>query len=141
MTTTTTTTTEIAASASRVWEVLTDSVWWNQAPNGVVSLTGNIALGEKVKLVSELSPDRPFKLKVTEFEPESRMVWTGGAPLGLFTGNRFYEISETSDDQCRFTMYEDFSGPMSGMVIKKLPDFQESFDAFASALKASSQSA
>ena len=33
-------------------------------------------------------PAAAFSLRVTEFVPPRRMVWTGGMPLGLFTGTR-----------------------------------------------------
>lgn len=139
MTTTTTTTVEIFAPASSVWAVLTNSDWWNQAPNGVVSLSGQIAENEQLQLVSELQPKRPFKLKVLETQPGSRMIWTGGLPLRLCTGNRVFEITDPADGRCRFTMYEDFTGPLSALIIRSLPDFQESFDTFARALKATSE--
>lgn len=139
MTTTTSTTVQIEAPAERVWQLVTDPGWWNRADNGVVEVTGRIEQGEKIKLVSELQPKRGFTLAVAEMQEPRRMTWTGGMPLGLCTGRRTFAIESHDDRGCTFTMAEDFTGPLSPLVVKSLPDFQSSFDGFAAALKADSE--
>lgn len=138
MTTTTSTSTAIAAPPERVWQLLTDADWWNRADNGVADVTGAIAQGHKVKLVSEVDPKRSFKLTVDELSAPTRMVWTGGMPLGLFTGRRTFEVAGAGAG-CTFSMTEDFTGPLSPLIIKSMPDLQGSFDQFAAALKADSE--
>ncbi len=137
--TSTTTTIQIEAPAERVWQLLTDAGWWNRAKNGVVEVTGEIQQGKKIKLVSELQPKRGFSLKVTDMSAPQRMTWTGGMPLGLFTGRRTFSIDPAGDGSATFTMTEEFTGPLSSMIAKSLPDFQASFDEFARALKADSE--
>lgn len=139
MTTTTSTTIRIEAPPARVWELLTDPAWWNRADNGVVRVDGRIKQGEKIELVSELQPKRGFKLNVAELAEPRRMAWTGGMPLGLCTGVRSFVIEPAGDSGCTFTMAEDFTGPLSPLVVRSLPDFQASFDGFAQALKADSE--
>lgn len=139
MTTTTSTTTQIEAPAERVWQLVTDLDWWNRADNGVISVVGDLEQGQKIKLVSELQPKRGFTLEVSEMQGPRRMTWSGGMPLGLCTGRRTFVIDPTDADRCSFTMAEDFTGPLSPLIVKSLPDFQASFDQFAQALKSDSE--
>lgn len=61
------------------------------------------------------------------------MVWTGGMPMGLFTGVRRFRLSGT-DGGTRFDMSETFSGPLSGLITRMMPDLTASFERFAAAL-------
>ena len=135
MPTTTSTTVQIDASAEHVWQLITDPDWWNRADNGVVRVSGSIDQGQKIELVSELQPKRGFTLEVAEMRAPQRMTWTGGMPLRLCTGRRTFVIEPRDDHSCSFTMAEDFTGPLSALVIRSLPDFQASFDGFAQALR------
>jgi hypothetical protein len=56
-------------------------------------------------------------------------------PLGLFKGERTYTIDKQAAG-VQFGMTEVYSDIMSGMITKKIPDLQPSFDEFAAALKA-----
>ena len=56
-------------------------------------------------------------------------------PLGLFKGERTYTIDKQAAG-VQFGMTEVYSDTMSGMITKKIPDLQPSFDEFAAALKA-----
>jgi hypothetical protein len=57
-------------------------------------------------------------------------------PLGLFTGVRTYRLASEGDGVTRFTMREEFSGPLVPIIGRSMPDFQPSFDQFARGLKA-----
>ena len=61
------------------------------------------------------------------------------ATQGLCTGRRTFVIEPTDDRGCTFTMAEDFTGPLSPLIVRSLPDFQASFDQFAQALKSDSE--
>ncbi|ANH40055.1 Polyketide cyclase / dehydrase and lipid transport [Nocardioides dokdonensis FR1436] len=139
MTTTASTTTTISAPPEHVWALLTDADWWNRADNGVVDVSGTIREGQKIKLVSELDPKRGFALRVAEVQAPRHMVWTGGMPLGLFTGRRTFTLEPAGDAACTFTMAEAFSGLLAPLILRSMPDFQASFDQFASALKTDSE--
>ncbi|MBM7510153.1 hypothetical protein JOE61_003967 [Nocardioides salarius] len=141
MTTTTSTSTAIDAPAGRVWRLLTDAAWWNRADNGVVDVAGTIREGQRVKLVSELNPERGFRLKVVDVDPPRSMTWSGGLPVGLFTGRRTFQVEPDGPERCTFTMAEDFTGPLAPLITRSLPDFQDSFDQFAAALKADGEAA
>lgn len=126
----------IEAPADMVWEVLADAAGYVRWDSGVEKIEGQIAPGGKIKLFSKINPGRAFPLKVAIVEPNRIMTWTGGMPLGLFKGVRTFTLVGTTPSRTAFTMREVFSGPMLGMVAKKMPDLQPAFDQFAAGLKA-----
>lgn len=128
----------IEAPPQRVWDLLTDAESYDQWNRAILDIQGPIELGTTVKLVSVVNPERTFKLKVNEMDPPRRMVWSDGMPLGLFTGERVYELKPTRDGT-EFTMTETFSGLMSGLIVNSIPDMSESFQLFADGLKAAAE--
>ena len=74
----------ISASPERIWSVLTDVAALVSAETGIVRIEGAIEPGSRMRLWSEVNPDRAFMLKVTAFDPYRNMVWSGGLPFGLF---------------------------------------------------------
>ena len=124
----------IDAPASKVWEVLTDADTFADWNDSIVSFEGPIEQGKKVKLVSVVNPKRSFSLLVSAMEPPTRMVWEDGMPLGLFKGVRTYEV-RASGEGSEFSMVEEYSGPLAGLMTKMIPDMTESFELFADSLK------
>lgn len=127
----------IEAPASIVWGLLTDAAEYPNWNRSVKSIKGSIAAHEKIRLVSSASPDRSFKLKVIEFQPERKMVWGSGGRA--FGGERVFTLKAIGPNQTQFTMTENLGGAMMGMIEKKLPDLRESFDTFAQDLKRTAQ--
>jgi hypothetical protein len=72
---------------------------------------------------------------VTELTPGQGMVWSGGMPLGLSKGVRTYRVAPEGEGR-RFTMREQYSGPLLPLIWRSMPDLQPSFDRFARGLKA-----
>lgn len=124
----------ISAPIDRVWRVLTLDMPKSPVNYGILRLEGQIARGAKIKLWSEVAPKRAFSLRVDTFDPPNRMVWRGGMPFGLFTGERTFKLTSNADG-CSFQMQEVFSGLMSGMITKSMPDLTPSFIKFAQKLK------
>lgn len=124
----------IHASADTVWRVLTDASGWLRWNPTVVSIEGRIAAGQKVTVTPKANPGRAFPLTVSVFDAPRQMVWTGGMPLGLFKGERTFTLTPR-DGAVEFTMREEFTGPLAGLIGKSIPDLQPSFDEFAAALK------
>jgi hypothetical protein len=56
-------------------------------------------------------------------------------PLGLFKGVRTYRVLPEGD-RTRFTMREEYTGPLLPLIWRSMPDLQPSFDKFARGLKA-----
>jgi hypothetical protein len=128
----------IAAEPEAVWAILTDAPAYSEWDSGVERVEGRIAPGEKIKVVSEANPGRAFPVKVTTFEPGRAMTWSGGMPLGLFKGVRTFSLVPDGA-MTRFTMREEYSGPMLGLIWRSMPDLGPSFEQFARGLKAKAE--
>lgn len=129
----------IKATAEQIWSILTDGAGYTEWDSGVISLEGTIAPGQKLKVRSSANPGRAFALTVTEFIENQSMTWSGGMPLGLFKGVRTYRLTPGTEGTTDFHMREDYSGPLTGMISKSIPDLQPSFDQFAAGLKAKAE--
>lgn len=125
----------IEARPEAIWALLTDAPGYADWDSGVVRIEGTIAPQEKIKVVSEANPKRAFPVTVTGFAPGERMTWSGGMPLGLFRGVRTFRLAP-EDGATRFTMREEYTGPMLPLVWRSMPDLGPSFEQFASGLKA-----
>jgi hypothetical protein len=125
----------IHSSPEAIWAILTDARRWPEWNKTVDRVDGEIALGEKITVHTKISPGRAFPLKVREFVPGRRMVWSGGMPLGLFKGERVFTLSPQSDGSVEFGMREEFTGPLAPLIARSIPDLQPSFDEVAAALK------
>ena len=124
----------IQATPERVWSVLTDAAAWPNWDSGVTKVDGRMALGEKLTVAVEANPGRSFPVKVVQLSAPERMVFLGGMPVKLFTGRRTYSLVPEGNGT-RFTMREEYTGPLAGMMIKSIPDLGPSFRRFAEGLK------
>jgi hypothetical protein len=127
--------TNIYASPEKIWTILTDAAKYPEWDPVAERIEGRIALGEKVTAYTKLSPGRGFPAKVTEFEPGRKMTWTGGMPLGLFTGVRTFTLVPQADGTVEFTLRETFSGPLLSLIGGSIPDMTEPFKGFVAGLK------
>jgi hypothetical protein len=129
----------IKAAPETVWKILTDASRWLEWNTTVTRIEGTIAPGEKVTVYSKVNPGRAFPLRVSEFNPPRRMVWSDGSPL-FFKGERSYNLVTKPDGSVDFEMREVFSGLMAPLITRTIPDLQPSFDAFAAGLKKRAES-
>ena len=103
----------------------------------MVSVDGQIAEGQTIRLVAHSAPDRVFKLKISDVVAGESMTWSDGfAPM--FRGVRTYRLTE-HDGGVRFEMTEVLSGLMLPMIVGSLPDFGPVFEAYAADLKAAAE--
>jgi len=123
----------IDAPTAKIWSILTDTANYPEWDPYAIRIEGSAALGESLKAYTTLSPDRAFPVKVTSFEANKKMVWTGGMPLGLFKGERSFTLKDmgTSVD---FSVKEIFTGPLLPLFARSLPDMTEPFQAFVKGL-------
>ncbi|HEY3804030.1 MAG TPA: SRPBCC domain-containing protein [Kofleriaceae bacterium] len=120
---------DIDADADAVWRLLTtasDYPSWNST---VVSIDGEIARGQTIRLRSTLDPKRTFKLRVKQFDAPEQLAW------GDAMGTRTYRITKTGAGGVTFTMHEKIGGPLFPLFARMIPAFDESFDRFAADLK------
>jgi hypothetical protein len=97
-------------------------------------LSGDMRLDGKLKLVNEVVPGRTFTLKIAAFEPNRRMIWSDGMPLGLFMGVRSFLLTPVPGGT-HLKMTEVFTGVMLPLIWKSMPDLNPGFQKFAADLK------
>jgi hypothetical protein len=125
----------IHATPATIWSILTDAARYPEWNPTVTRVDGRIAPGERVTVHARISPGRAFPVTVALVEPNARMVWRGGMPLGLFTGERTFTLAPRADGAVDFAMRETFTGWLAFLMNRSLPDLQPEFEAFAAALK------
>jgi hypothetical protein len=130
----------IEASPQAIWDLLTDAPGYPSWNPSVDRVEGTIAPGETIKVLVKVNPGRAFPVKVTEFKPAEKMVWSGGMPLGLFKGVRTYTLTPEGNGATRFTMREEYTGPLLPMIWRSIPDLGPSFEQFTTGLKTRAES-
>lgn len=130
----------IQAAPEKVWAILTDGDRFPEWDSGIDKVEGKIAPGATIKLYVRVNPGRAFPLKVTEFSPARRMVFSGGMPLGLFKGVRTYTLEPDGGGATKFNMREEYTGPLLGMMWGSIPNLAPSFQQFADGLKKRAES-
>jgi hypothetical protein len=125
----------IHAAPDRIWSILTDAARYPEWNPTVDKVVGRIAPRERIALHVKLNPGRAFPVTVAAFDPPRRMVWRGGMPLGLFVGERVFELVPRANGLVEFSMREQFTGLLAPLIGRTLPNMQPAFDDFAAALK------
>lgn len=124
----------IQAPAETIWTLLTSAAGYPAWNSTVEKIDGRIAPGEKITVHAKAA-GRAFPLTVSSFEPNRRMTWSGGMPLGLFTGTRTFTLTAQEAGTVTFAMDEAFSGLLAPLITRSIPDLQPAFDTFATDLK------
>lgn len=129
-------TTTIAAAPETIWAILTDGARYPEWDPYAERIEGQIAPGARIVVYTKVAPGRAFPVTVKEFAPARRMLWASGMPLGLFKGERSFTLTPRGDGTVEFTLREEFSGLLLGMIAPSLPDMTEPFQQFTAGLKA-----
>jgi uncharacterized protein YndB with AHSA1/START domain len=129
---------KIAAPPEVVWGLLTDAAKQKAWNSTLTEIAGPIALNQRVKLKTKTGGDRQFDLLVSTFDAPKKLVWEdGGKP---FMGVRTFSLT-AAEGGTVFAMNETLSGRMLGMIEGSLPDFTQSFEAYAADLKKAAEAA
>ena len=126
--------THINASAETIWAILTNRQKIVSHDLGVTKIEGDIQPGKKINLWAEVSGDRKFTIKVIKMNAPNEMVWQSGMPFGLFTGTRVFSLME-NDVGTEFKMREDYTGLLSNMIFKSIPNLEPSFEKYVLGVK------
>ncbi len=129
--------TTIHASPETIWRILTDAPNYPAWDPWVIRIEGSIAPGQRIVAYNKINPNRAFPARVSAFQARQRMTWTGGMPLGLFTGTRTFALVPRADDKSAvdFTLREVYSGLLLPLFAGSIPDLTQSFADFVKGLK------
>ncbi|OJJ22405.1 hypothetical protein BKI52_06910 [marine bacterium AO1-C] len=130
----------INASAQNVWNTLMDfdkHPEWNPF---ITKLTGEAKVGEKLHV--EIQPPNQklstFTPKVLTVQPNKHFSWRGTFLASfVMAGEHNYEIEELEPNKVKFKHYENFTGVLAGIIMKKIgEDTQKGFQMMNEAIKA-----
>ncbi|MBE9191209.1 SRPBCC domain-containing protein [Gloeocapsopsis crepidinum LEGE 06123] len=114
---------EINASATTVWNVLTDFDEYPQWNPFIRFASGEVKKGARL----EVQLQRPggnimtFRPTVLVAEPEREFRWLGQLLLsGIFNGEHYFQIEPLGSDRIRFIHGEIFSGILVPFLAKSL---------------------
>jgi len=124
---------DIKADPTIVWALLTNAADYPRWNSTITSISGTIALGQKIKLKSTLDAKRTFVLKIKTFDKEKRLVWGDGQ------GSRVFTLTKNENGTVTFSMVEKIGGLMFPMYASMIPSFDKSFEQFANDLKKESE--
>lgn len=127
----------INASAQKVWSILTDFEKFPEWNPMVVSIEGKEEVGAQLTVaLKNGSSTSTFQPKVVVFEKEKAFEWLGHLPLGMFNGRHQFKVEKLSDSQVKFVHREDFSGWLSGLIMRMIGEqTRQGFIAMNEALK------
>jgi len=131
----------IRASKETIWKILTDAPSYQSWNTTVDKVDGRIALNEKITVHPKNAGGRAFPAKVAEFVPQEKMIWAGGMPLGLFKGVRTFTLTDRGEGTVEFRMGEVFSGLLSPLIERSMPDLQPASEEVSAALKKDAEKA
>jgi len=127
---------QISASADTVWSVLADAARYPSWNPEIVAIAGRFAPGERITARVHVGNGvfRSVSMRVTGFDPPTRMEWIGGLPLGLFVGRRVFTVTPRGR-VAEFRMDLSMTGLLSPLIIRSVGDRQPEIDGFSAALK------
>lgn len=132
--------THIHAEAQDIWTILMDASRYHEWDPTCERIEGTIEKGKTIKAYSTLSPGKAFPVKVAELNAPQTMVWSAGMPLGLFKGERTFQLTPHPDGGTTIEVKEVFTGLLLGLIGSKLPDLTEPFELFVRGLKQRAES-
>ena len=131
---------EIAASARRVWEILTGFEVFPQWNPFIRRARGNLVEGGRLEILMQPSGARgmTFSPTVLTVEVDRELRWIGHLFVpGLFDGEHIFTIEPLGTDRVHFTQREIFTGLLVPLLSRMLDtDTRRGFEEMNKALKA-----
>ena len=104
---------DISASATRVWEVLSDFPAYPSWNPFVRSISGAQTVGSRLKVTIQPQGGKAVAMSPTllNFTPSKEFRWKGQLLVpGVFDGEHYFQLRETSPGNVRLTHGEIFGG-------------------------------
>jgi hypothetical protein len=127
---------DIEAPPETVWALVADT----EAHSSFDPTSGRIAGGPpeenaRLRIHSALRSDKGVRVRVIAFSPPRRMAWRERSAFGLLWGVRSFAVDPLGRGSTRFTISEEFGGPLLPWVERSLPDMTPAFEGFCRGLK------
>ena len=127
----------INAPAEKVWNILTDFEKFPEWNAFILSIEGEQKVGAQLTVgLKNGNSTSVFKPKLVVYEKNKAFEWKGNLPLGMFNGHHQFKIEKLSDTKVKFIHKEDFSGWLSGLIMRMIGEqTRKGFEAMNEALK------
>jgi len=108
----------IAATADKVWSILTNFPSYKNWNPFITSIKGNVQLGNIIEINAG---GMKFKPTVLSYKEGKELSWLGSLFFkGLFDGAHLFKIEDNQDGTVTFKHEEKFNGILVGLFAKKL---------------------
>jgi hypothetical protein len=123
MTKTILTSIQINASVEKVWAILTDFKNYNNWNPFIVSIIGDLVIGNKISVIITAPDSKPvvFHPEILTFEPNKELSWLGILfSKILFSGEHQFKLIDNGDGTTTFHHNEIFKGLLVPLLQKQL---------------------
>jgi len=125
------------APKEKVWEVLTDTEKYSEWNPFIISVVGVMQKGSEItNVMVNQGNETTFTPVITSFEEYESLEWLGSGLYGMFKGNHYFYLTETSGGRTKMLHGERFSGLLSGLILQLIAkDTQANFELMNKAMK------
>lgn len=131
---------EIAASAEKVWAVLTDFARWGEWNPFIPSMKGEARPGARVKFTAKPpgGMSATFSAELRTVEPGRELLWHGSLPVpGLFAGDHRFQLEALGPERVRLIHSEQLKGVLLPLMWPFIGEkTRQGFEDMNAALKA-----
>jgi hypothetical protein len=112
----------IQSDKQTVWNILTDTANYKDWNPFIVSMTGKIAVGEKlINVMKNGKGTITFKPTVKTVIEHQYFDWLGHLWMpGIFDGNHYFKIEYAGEGFVKLSHGERFKGILAGIIFKKI---------------------
>ncbi|TNE78648.1 MAG: SRPBCC domain-containing protein [Bacteroidetes bacterium] len=112
---------DLAFTPEQVWEVLTQLEKYGEWNPFIIRSSGKIRVGEMLQnTMMNGAKEITFKPRVLQVEENRHFEWLGHLWFkGVFDGRHYFKL-EASEKGTRLTHGENFSGLLSGLILKQI---------------------
>jgi hypothetical protein len=130
------TTIDIEASASEIWQALTELDAYQQWNPMLQNVRSELTPGATVGFEVLREGKKPLKLKarITRADEGAALVWKGGS-VALVRGEHYFRIEPLNDGHCRFHHGEHFAGTLIPLLSPTLKKARSQYESMNEALK------